>query len=188
MNNYELVILIDPRISADDQKSVKAEIDGVIKQYVKKSDDMGLQELAYDIARIRGNNKAYVMSFLLAMDAATAKTLQEQFKYFKGLLRVKLFKLTTEKYFHMSTELAKKTKEYEETLNEKSLVVKTSFFTDPKNAEYVTWKAAALLKHQTTRFANIKPKEFTSLSVAQQKKIRQAVLRARELAFLPYVR
>jgi len=39
-----------------------------------------------------------------------------------------------------------------------------------------------------TRFARIKPRKFSGNSVQQQKKVRQAIIAAREVGLLPYTR
>lgn len=188
MKHYELVVLFDPRQSGDDQKKVRSEVEEVIKDYLKQTDDMGLQDLMYDVADVRGNNKAYAVSYLLEADPSDAKNIEQAFKYFKGLMRVKLFVLTSADMYHDLKTLTKLAEEYEQSLDEKVLGIKKSFFSDVKNTKYISWKAFGLLKRQMTRFSDMKPRHFTGLSVSQQKKIRRAILRARELGFMPYVK
>jgi len=59
-------------------------------------------------------------------------------------------------------------------------------FKNKENLDLINWKSVDLLRTYTTRFANIKPRKFTGLSVSHQKKVRQAIIRARELGLLPY--
>jgi ribosomal protein S18 len=43
-----------------------------------------------------------------------------------------------------------------------------------------------MLKKYITRFGNIKPRAYTNNSVSTQKKLKNAILRARELGFIAY--
>ena len=53
---------------------------------------------------------------------------------------------------------------------------------------FINWKAVALLKYYTTRFGNIKPRKFTKLPVKYQKKVRKAIINAREFGLLSYIK
>lgn len=53
-------------------------------------------------------------------------------------------------------------------------------------ADLISWKAIPLLTEYMTRFDNIKPRKYANHSVAMQKKIRKAIIRARELGILAY--
>jgi ribosomal protein S18 len=44
----------------------------------------------------------------------------------------------------------------------------------------------AMLKKYITRFGDIKPRAYTNNSVSTQKKLKTAILRARELGFVAY--
>lgn len=70
----------------------------------------------------------------------------------------------------------------------KMFASKKHFLTSDERMELVSWKSVALLKTYTTRFAALKPRKFTGNSVRQQKLVRQAVLRARELGLVPYIK
>lgn len=64
---------------------------------------------------------------------------------------------------------------------------KKSYF--DKNNEYlINWKSVILLKKYMTRFGDIKPRRFTGNSVSQQKKVRKAIIRARELWIIEYIK
>ena len=58
-----------------------------------------------------------------------------------------------------------------------------------KDNEYlINWKAYPLLKHFVNRFGNIKKRKFTKLSVKYQKKVRKAIINAREFGLIPYIK
>ncbi len=61
-------------------------------------------------------------------------------------------------------------------------------FKNKENLDLINWKSVEFLRKFTTRFGNIKPRKFTGLSVTQQKKVRQAIIRTRELGLLPYTK
>jgi small subunit ribosomal protein S18 len=54
--------------------------------------------------------------------------------------------------------------------------------------EDINWKSITLLQHYLTRFGSIKPRKYTGNNVSFQKATRQAVIRARELGLIPYIR
>jgi len=58
-----------------------------------------------------------------------------------------------------------------------------------KTNEYlINWKAYLLLRHFVNRFGNIKKRKFTKLPVKYQKKVRKAIINARELGLIPYIK
>lgn len=63
-----------------------------------------------------------------------------------------------------------------------------NLFKDKENINYINWKCLTLLKRYTTRFWNIKPRKYTKIRVKFQKKIRKAIIRARELWLVPYIK
>jgi ribosomal protein S18 len=63
-----------------------------------------------------------------------------------------------------------------------------TFFSDPNNWYLINWKSVILLKRYMTRFGNIKPRKYTNVPVKIQKRIRRAIIRARELWLLPYIK
>ncbi len=50
----------------------------------------------------------------------------------------------------------------------------------------ISWKAIPLLTEYMTRFDNIKPRKYSQHSVRVQKKLRKAIIRARELGLIAY--
>lgn len=52
--------------------------------------------------------------------------------------------------------------------------------------DLISWKSVPLLQEYMTRFDNIKPRKYSKHSVRVQKKMRKAIIRARELGLLAY--
>jgi len=61
-------------------------------------------------------------------------------------------------------------------------------FNKKKDDYLINWKSVLLLKHFVNRFGNIKLRKFTKLSVKEQKKVRKAIINARELWLIPYIK
>jgi ribosomal protein S18 len=58
-----------------------------------------------------------------------------------------------------------------------------------KENEYlINWKAYVLLRHFVNRFGNIKKRKFTKLPVKYQKRVRKAIINAREFGLIPYIK
>jgi ribosomal protein S18 len=57
-----------------------------------------------------------------------------------------------------------------------------------EDEQYINWKSPVFLNNYISRFADIKARKFTKNTVKVQKKIRKAIIRARELGLLPYVK
>ena len=56
----------------------------------------------------------------------------------------------------------------------------------PKNE--ISWKNIELLNQYINRFGSIKPRKYTWNNVTYQKQFRQAIIRARELWLIPYIK
>jgi small subunit ribosomal protein S18 len=67
-------------------------------------------------------------------------------------------------------------------------VKKKNFFFNKERKALINWKSIDLLQKYTTRFWFIKPRKYTAVPVKEQKALRVAIIRARELGLIPYVR
>ena len=68
------------------------------------------------------------------------------------------------------------------------MIKKRDFFENKEAEEMITWKSVFLLKRYMTRFGNIKPRKYNWNSVKHQKAVRKAIIRARELWLVPYIK
>lgn len=62
------------------------------------------------------------------------------------------------------------------------------FFKEAGKESLISWKSVELLKRYMTRFWDIKPKKYSWNSVKHQKHVRKAIIRARELGILEYIK
>ena len=70
----------------------------------------------------------------------------------------------------------------------KDLPVRKGYFNKELHASELSWKATKLLTFYITRFGEIKPRRYMGNTVRQQKKVRQAIIRARELGVIGYIK
>lgn len=188
MQKYELVLLLDMSVQEAERKDMLAELEKTMKDHISDKDDMGLMDLSYELGKVRGKDKAYFMSYYLDLDPKSLVKIREFLLYNKIVERYFVFKMSnTQTYFHFA-DLQKKLEGIIESWDEKRFGQKVTFFANPKNAEFLNRKGIVMLTKYLTRFGNIKPRKYTGNSVSQQKKIRKAVIRARELGLLEYIK
>lgn len=65
---------------------------------------------------------------------------------------------------------------------------KNNLLNHERFASLISWKALPLLRMYTTRFDDIKPRKYSNHPVSIQKKMRKAIIRAREIGLLPYTK
>lgn len=62
------------------------------------------------------------------------------------------------------------------------------YFSDEDNEKYINRKVVSLLKRYLNRFGNIKARKYVWNRVKHQKALRKAIIRARQLWILPYIK
>jgi small subunit ribosomal protein S18 len=65
---------------------------------------------------------------------------------------------------------------------------KPDFFANNEQDQFINWKTISLLKRFMTRFWDVKPRKYNWNNVKNQKMMRKAILRARELWLVPYIK
>jgi len=186
MQKYDVVLLIDASLSEINRKEVVSEFEKLIKKNIVDQDDMGLQQLAYNLSNKAWNDKAYVYSYYIDAEAEDLDMLKKNVLYNKAIKRYFIFKINKTDEFVKFAKINDELKNIIEAWDVKKLWQKVSFFSDKKNEKYLNRKSVMMLKKYITRFWDIKPREYTHNSVSTQKKLKTVILRARELGFLPY--
>jgi ribosomal protein S18 len=148
---------------------------------------MGLMDLAHPIGKAR-LQQAQIISYYCTLDNNTIAAIKKDLAITKGVVRHVIFSMTPTEVFHKFVELNKKFEIAPLAEGEKKAapLVRKGYFNKEEHNLEVSWKAVKLLKYYTTRFGSIKPRRFMGNSVSQQKKMRQAMLRARELGVVAY--
>ena len=188
MQKYDVVLLIDASLSETNRKEVVSEFEKLIKKNIINQDDMGLQQLAYNLSNKAWNDKAYVYSYCIEAQAEDLDMIKKNVLYNKAIKRYFIFKMEKGDEFVIFAKINDELNKIIETWDAKKLWQKVNFFADKKNSKYINRKAVAMLKKYITRFGNIKPREYTQNSVSTQKKIKTVILRARELGFMAYTK
>lgn len=188
MSLYELVIILDPRLSAEDVADARKNIENLIKtKHIKDTDDMGLQHFAHNMKDNLQLNKGYILSYAVEIDADTLASINTELGYNKQVIRHTTFTLhTLDDFIHFEKNLdtAQEFADNDEWSIKKSLTI----FADKKHDYLFHWKSVPLLEKFMTRFGDIKPRKYTGVSVSQQKKIRKAIVRSRTLGLLPFIK
>ncbi len=201
---YELVVLLHPQLSKDDQDAIYSKIDTLLGAGKKDTDSMGLVQLAHPIGKAR-LTQVHMTSYYCELTPQTTNTIKQELTLTKGVVRHVFFAMTANEPFHTFAGVNKKfEKPVEEkaaveevpaekkpeltrtTAKKKEQMVRKGYFNKDSHREEITWKATKLLTFYITRFGDMKPRKFMGNSVSQQKKVRQAILRARELGVLAY--
>lgn len=87
MKLYELVAIIDPQLSQDDQQSLIAQIEAWMPEWssVEQKDEIGLQKV-YQFAPTKAG-VAYFVSWYINMNAADLIAFKRKLTLLKGVLR-----------------------------------------------------------------------------------------------------
>ena len=187
LKNYELVILLQPQLSKDDHEKLVSDIQKMITDNGGKvidTDDMGMLTLAHQITKAK-LQQAHFISYHLELPGDKIQMLKSAFAITKGVVRFSFFLMNANEKF-VSFKDTNKTWEKKEDAKPKEVVVKKGFFQDDTTLEHINWKSVNFLRHYMTRFGEIKPRAFMGNRVKHQKKVRIAIIRARELGVLPY--
>ena len=188
MQKYDIVLLLDGKLSDNERKAVLDEIEKSVKMEILQKDDIGLKTLAYNLHDKAGQNTAYICSYYVQAPASEILEFKKQLVYNKAVKRYVVYKMGQKQQTFIFNDLQEELTKMIESWDEKKVGQKLSFFVNKKNGIYLDWKSIPMIKKYITRFGNIKPRKYTGNSVATQKKLREVVLRARELGLIEYVR
>lgn len=129
-----------------------------------------------------------MISYFVQAPAADIIEFKKQLVYNKAIKRSVIFKMSTKDQFFVFADLQKELTGIIENRDQKKVGQKLTFFMDSRNAKYLNWKSIAMLQKYISRFGDIKPRKYTGNTVSIQKKLRETVIRARELGLLEYVK
>jgi len=188
MQKYELILLLDHAMKKDERETMLAELEKVIKPYFLEKDDIGMQQLKYALWRDKQKDSAYFVCYNLQLDAEGMDLIDKHLLYNKSVLRSKLFRMNNNSSFLKFDVVKKELEDIIEGWGTQRFWQKVSFYANQENEKYLSWKAVPMLRKYVTRFGDIKPRRYTNSPVHVQKKIRKAILRAKELWLIEYIR
>ncbi len=198
---YELVVLLHPQLSKDEQEAIYNKIDTLLGAGKKQTDAMGLVQLAHPIGKSR-LTQVHMTSYYCEITPQVIAAIKQELSITKGVVRHVFFAMAAHEPFLLFADVNKKfekpvveapaaTEEKVEIATKSSSkkpeqLVRKGYFNKDSHRQELSWKAVKLLTFYMTRFGEVKPRRFMGNSVSQQKKVRQAILRARELGVLAY--
>lgn len=187
MKPYELVVLVDPRLTQDELKGVLKDVEDLTNGGIVSTDDMGLQQLQHEIHGKKALYQAFMVSYHVSLDPQKIAEIKTQLSYMKGVLRYVFFAMKENETFLTYEEVKAKAQELADS-DQWVMKKRVSLFDAKANEELFNWKATPLLQKFTTRFGDIKPRKYTGITVKQQKAIRIAIIRSRELGMVPFIK
>ncbi|MBU0626513.1 ribosomal protein S18 [Patescibacteria group bacterium] len=180
--------MLDAALQEKERQDTLSALEKEIKGCILKKDEIGLKQTAYDLERKRGNNNFYFYSYYLEAENENLDAIKKQLLYNKAVARYFIYKMRETEEFFMFEDLQKILNTALEGREEKKTGQKVDFFMDKANKKYLVWKALPVLKKYITRFGSIKPRKYTKNKVLIQKKVKQAIIRAREIGLLEYIK
>lgn len=91
---YELVVVIDPVLTADQMSALKAKVVETVGG-VLETDDIGLLPLAY---QVKGQQQAYFVSWCLELDPAQVTTYSQELRITRGIQKFFFYSLGQQKF------------------------------------------------------------------------------------------
>jgi len=186
MQKYDLVLLVDASLSENDRKNVISELETIIQKIIVEKDEIGLQQLMYNLWNKAWNDRAYMYSYCIEAGAEDLDVIKKHLLYNKAIKRYYILKMDKNEQFFVFSKLHDELNAIIDGRDVKKLWQKVTFFADKQNEKYIHRKAVPMLKKYITRFGNIKPRAYTNTSVSTQKKLKKIILRTRELGLIGY--
>lgn len=188
MQKYELVLLLDHAMKKDERESMLVDFEKNLGSSVLQKDDIGMQSLVYALGRDKNKDSAYFVCYYLELDLDGINAIKKDLLYNKSVLRSVFFRMKESQKFVAFDEMQKELKDIIEGRGTQRFGQKVSFYSHSENEKYISRKAIPMLEKYLTRFGDIKPRRYTNNAVNKQKKLRKAVIRARELGLLNYTK
>ncbi len=188
MENYELVLLLDPKTKDSDRKNLTNDLEKILEDGVVSKDEIWLMDLLYELSGVKTNDKAYFYSYYLKLNTSKIDDIKKFFLYNNIVLKYDIFRRTKSQVSFEFEKLQKDLNAIIASWEERKLWQKIYFFSDLKNSKYINWKSIPMLKKYITRFGNIKPRKYTNNWVNIQKKLRKEIIRARNFWLIEFIK
>lgn len=188
MQKYDLVLLLDAWIQEKERQKIIDELQDLLKKNILEKDELWLKKLMYKLSGKNWNDSVYIYSYYIQLDNSLISDLNKFLLFNKIIIRKFLYKMNNSEEFLKFNELQTKFKKIIELFEEKKMLQKISYFSKKENKKYINWKSIEMLKKYITRFGNIKPRKYTKNSVLTQKALRTAILKAREIWLIEYIK
>ncbi|MBT5346420.1 30S ribosomal protein S6 [bacterium] len=173
---YEIMLVLPTDITVDQRQTVISEFEELIKEAkadVYHIDDWGKRDLAFDI---KGREEAYYLIYYINLqDTSKIQEITNNLRLQANLLRY----LIVKRDFDYEIQNFADKDEYEKNSNE--------FRSEVKDEDAIDYKNLKLLRRYTTRYAKIVPRQYSKITLRQQKRIAREIKKSRHVALLPFV-
>ena len=173
---YEIMLVLPTDVTSDVRQGVISEFEESLKSFGAETfhiDDWGKRELAYPI---KGKEEAYYLIYYVSLtDTSKIAELNKQLRIEANLLRYLIVKRDED--FEIENFADKD--EYEKNSNE--------FRSEIKEEAKIDYKNLKLLRRYTTRYAKIVPRQYSKITLKQQKAVAREIKKSRHVALLPFV-
>lgn len=124
MTKYELVIMMDSRMSKKDTVQLQSDIESLFSWKILEKDDIGILDLAIEVG---WSKKAYFISYYLELETADINLIKWELQLTKWLLRHVFYKMWAKEKFLQFKDINKM---FEVTQEEKKLKENEKAFQD----------------------------------------------------------
>ena len=200
MNQYETVFILTPVLSAEQMKETVEKFKGILTKNnaeLLNEENWGLKKLAYPIEK---KSTGFYILFEFKAEPTLIQQLETEYRRDERVIRFITVKM--EKYAAQYAE--KRRNKKEKTEEEYTMAQEQSeirYLTPPtielkkkkycrfkkSGIKYIDYKDPEFLKKFLNEQGKILPRRITGTSLKYQRRIAQAVKRARHLALLPFV-
>ena len=200
MNLYETVFILTPVLSAEQMKETVEKFKGILTKNnaeLLNEENWGLKKLAYPIEK---KSTGFYILFEFKAEPTLIQQLETEYRRDERVIRFITVKM--EKYAAQYAEKRrnkKEKKEEEYTMAQEQSEIR--YLTPPtielkkkkycrfkkSGIKYIDYKDPEFLKKFLNEQGKILPRRITGTSLKYQRRIAQAVKRARHLALLPFV-
>jgi ribosomal protein S6 len=104
---YDLVVLIHPQTSKDEQATIYAKIDSLLGNGKKETDDMGLTDLAHPIGKAK-LSQVHMVSYYCELDSKSIVGIKQELTLTKGVVRFAFYSMGAHEPFHTFATINKK--------------------------------------------------------------------------------
>lgn len=124
MTKYELVIMMDSRMSKKDTVQLQSDIESLFSGKILEKDDIGILDLAIEVG---WSKKAYFISYYLELETAAINVIAWELQLTKWVLRHVFYRLWAREKFLQFKDINKM---FEVTQEEKKLKENEKAFQD----------------------------------------------------------
>ena len=187
MNQYETVFILTPVLSDDQMKEAVNKFRGILTDNgaeIINEENWGLKKLAYAIEK---KSTGFYILMEFKAQPEVIKTLEVNFRRDEKVLRFLTIKM--EKYAAEYAEKRRNNQSEIRYLTPPTVDVKKKKYCRFKKSgiKYIDYKDPEFLKKFLNEQGKILPRRITGTSLKYQRRVAQAVKRARHLALLPFV-